>query len=111
MGNTWDRELLRKQGEIVGIEGRALGYTNIYAPIMDVSRDQRWGRNEDTFGESSFLVAELGVSMIEAMQANGVASTPKHFALYSMPRGGREGNARTDPQIPPREAEDELLYS
>jgi beta-glucosidase len=111
MGNTWDRELLRKQGEIVGIEGRALGYTNIYAPIMDVSRDQRWGRNEDCFGESAYLCAELGVPMIQGMQAHGVASTVKHFTLYSLPRGGREGNARTDPQIPAREADDEILYS
>jgi beta-glucosidase len=111
MGNTWDRELLRKQGEIVGTEGRALGYTNIYAPIMDVSRDQRWGRNEDCFGEDAYLCAELGVPMIQGMQANGVASTPKHFAVYSIPRGGREGAARTDPQMPPREVEDELLYA
>ena len=55
MGCTWDRELIRQQGEIVGIEGRALGYTNVYAPIMDVSRDQRWGRNEDSYGEASYL--------------------------------------------------------
>jgi beta-glucosidase len=111
MGNTWDRELLKEQGTIVGVEGRALGYTNIYAPIMDVARDQRWGRNEDTFGECAFLTAELGVPMIQAMQANGIASTVKHFTLYSTPRGGREGNARTDPQIPLREAEDEIVYS
>jgi beta-glucosidase len=110
MGCTWDRELLREQGEIVGAEARALGYTNIYAPIMDVSRDQRWGRNEDTFGESSYLTAELAIPMIESMQANGVASTLKHFALYSIPKGGREGLARTDPQIGPREADEELLY-
>jgi beta-glucosidase len=110
MGCTWDRELLSEQGAIVGAEGRALGYTNIYAPIMDVSRDQRWGRNEDTFGECSYVTAELAIPMIESMQANGVASTLKHFALYSIPKGGREGQARTDPQIGPREADEELLY-
>ena len=49
--------------------------------------------------------------MIQGMQAQGIASTVKHFTLYSMPRGGREGAARTDPQIPPREADDEILYS
>ena len=102
MGNTWDRELVHEQGVIVGQEGRALGYTNVYSPIMDVSRDQRRGRNEATYGESSFIAAELGVQMIEAMQAQGIASTVKHYVLYSTPRGGREGNARTDPQIPAR---------
>ena len=102
MGNTWDRALVRKQGEIVGAEARALGYSNVYSPIMDVSRDQRWGRNEDCYGESAYLVGELGVQNIQGIQSQNVASTVKHFALYSTPRGGREGSARTDPQIGPR---------
>src|SRR5262249_13056742 len=105
MGSTWDRELIHQQGEIVAIEGRALGYTNVYTPIMDVVRDQRWGRNEDSFGEAPYLVGELGVQMVEGMQSHGLASTVKHFALYSTPKGGREGQARTDPEIGPREAE------
>src|SRR5256885_5519272 len=65
MGSTWDRALLRKQGEIVGAEARAPGYTNIYAPIMDVMRDERWGRNEDCYGEAPYLIGELGVQRIQ----------------------------------------------
>jgi beta-glucosidase len=111
MGNTWNRALVRRQGEIVGAEARALGYSNVYSPIMDVSRDQRWGRNEDCYGESAFLAGELGVQHIQGLQSQGVASSVKHFALYSIPKGGREGQARTDPEIGPRRAEDELLYA
>lgn len=110
IGNTWDRELAAEEGRVIGEEGRALGYTNIYTPEMDVARDQRWGRNESSFGESAFLCAEMGVPMIEALQKQHVISTVKHFAVYSTPRGGREGSARTDPQMPAREVEDELIY-
>src|SRR4051812_3422498 len=110
MGSTWDRQLLRQQGEIVGTEARALGYTNIYCPIMDTMRDQRWGRNEDTYGEAPYLVAELGCQIIEGVQSKGVASTVKHFTLYSVPKGAREGQARVDSIVTPREAENVLLY-
>jgi len=110
MGSTWDRALVREQGKIVGIEARALGYTNIYAPIMDVMRDQRWGRNEDVYGEAPFIVGDLGFNLIQGMQAQGIASTIKHFAIYGAPKGGREGQARTDPQLTPREVEDLLMY-
>lgn len=92
MGHTWNRELLRKTGRIVGREARLLGYTNIYAPVLDVGRDQRWGRYEEVFGESPYLVAELGVAMASGMQTDyQVASTAKHFAAYSNNKGAREG--------------------
>src|SRR5829696_1366301 len=51
MGHTWDAELVREVGRITAREARALGYTNVYAPTLDVARDQRWGRVEDTYGE------------------------------------------------------------
>jgi len=110
MGSTWNRALVRRQGEIVGAEGRALGYTSIYAPILDTMRDQRWGRNEDTYGESPYLVAELGLEMIRGIQSQGAASAVKHYTIYSVNKGAREGPARTDPQVAPREAEDVLVY-
>ena len=64
LGQTWDRELIRKVGEITGQEGYALGYANVYAPIMDVMRDPRWGRCEESYGESPFLVSELAIQMV-----------------------------------------------
>src|SRR5919199_1850246 len=57
VGSTWDRELVREIGRITGQEARALGYTNVYSPIMDVGRDQRWGRMEEVYGEDPYLVA------------------------------------------------------
>src|SRR6266404_3125468 len=110
MGNTWDPALVREMGRITGQEARALGYTNVYAPTLDVSRDQRWGRIEDTYGEDPYLASRLGVEMVRGLQEHyAVASTGKHFAVYSVGKGAREGEARTDPQVSPREIENILL--
>lgn len=106
-GHTWDKSLIREIGSITAAEARALGYTNIYAPTLDVSRDQRWGRIEDTYGEDPFLVSRLGVEMAKALQKDyQVASTAKHFAVYSIAKGAREGQARTDPQATRHEVEE-----
>jgi beta-glucosidase len=105
MGATWDRALVRQEGEITGREGFALGYDNVYSPIMDVLRDPRWGRALDCYGEDPFLVSELAVEAVRGLQSQGVVSTMKHFAVYSNDKGAREGDSRTDPQIAPREME------
>ena len=90
LGHTWDRELIREVGYITGREARLLGYTNVYAPILDVGRDQRWGRYEEVYGESPYLVAELGIEMAKGMQTDfQVASTAKHFIAYSNNKGAR----------------------
>jgi beta-glucosidase len=110
LGGTWDKDLLRSIGRITGVEARAMGYTNVYAPVLDVARDQRWGRLEESYGESPYLVARMGVELAKGMEENHmVASTAKHFAVYSANFGAREGMARTDPQMPPREIETLLL--
>ena len=106
IGHTWNRSLVHKIGEITGREARSLGYTNVYAPILDVGRDQRWGRYEEVYGESPYLVAELGIEMVNGMQKDyQVAATAKHFVAYSNNKGAREGMARVDPQTSPREVE------
>ena len=106
IGHTWNRNLVRRIGEITGYEARMLGYTNVYAPILDVGRDQRWGRYEEVYGESPYLVAELGIEMVKGMQKDyQVAATAKHFVAYSNNKGAREGMARVDPQMSPREVE------
>jgi beta-glucosidase len=110
IGATWNKALVRQAGEIVGREAKALGYTNIYAPILDPARDQRWGRVVECYGEDPFLIAELGKQMALGIQSQGVASTLKHFAVYSVPKGGRDGNARTDPHVAPREMHQLYLY-
>jgi beta-glucosidase len=95
--------LISKIGEVEGEEALVLGYTNIYSPILDIAQDPRWGRVVECYGEDPYLVGEMGRAMVESLQKKGLASTPKHFAVYSVPVGGRDGKTRTDPQIAPRE--------
>ena len=84
-------------------EAVALGYTNIYSPILDIAQDPRWGRCVETYGEDPYLVGELGKQMITSLQKYNLVATPKHFAVYSIPIGGRDGKTRTDPHVAPRE--------
>jgi beta-glucosidase len=110
IGSTWNRELVGKAGAIVGREAKLLGYTNVYAPILDPARDPRWGRVVECYGEDPFHIAELGIRMTRGIQSQGVASTLKHFAVYSIPKGGRDGSARTDPHVAPKEMHQLYLY-
>ncbi|QJD96379.1 beta-glucosidase [Mucilaginibacter robiniae] len=110
IGSSWDKALVLRAGQTVGREAKALGYTNIYVPILDPARDQRWGRVVECYGEDPYLIAELGKQMTLGVQSQGVASTLKHFAVYSVPKGGRDGNTRTDPHVAPREMYQLYLY-
>ncbi len=110
IGSTWNKALVRQAGVIVGQEAHALGYTNVYTPILDVVRDPRWGRTLECYGEEPYLIAALGAEMVEGIQSQGVASTLKHYAVYSVPKGGRDGNCRTDPHVAPRELHQLYLY-
>lgn len=102
-GSTWDKELIREIARVTAEEANALGYTNIYAPLLDIAQDPRWGRVVECYGEDPYLVGELGKHMIQGLQERGLVSTPKHFAVYSVPVGGRDGQTRTDPHVAPRE--------
>jgi beta-glucosidase len=110
IGSTWDKDLVRKAGTIVGREAKALGYTNVYAPILDLARDPRWGRVLECYGEEPFHVTALGQQMVEGIQSQGVGATLKHYAVYSVPKGGRDGDARTDPHVAPRELHQLYLF-
>lgn len=102
-GATWNKELIARIGEVEAKEAVALGYTNIYSPILDIAQDPRWGRCVETYGEDPYLVGELGKQMITSLQRHNLVATPKHFAVYSIPVGGRDGKTRTDPHVAPRE--------
>jgi len=108
LGSSWDEDLIYRIGTITGIEAKALGYTNVYSPILDLARDPRWGRVVECYSEDPYLVSRLGLQQVKALQNQNVVSTPKHFAVYSVPKGGRDGDARTDPHVAPRELE--LMY-
>ena len=102
-GATWNKKLIARIGEVEAKEAVALGYTNIYSPILDIAQDPRWGRCVETYGEDPYLVGELGKQMITSLQKHNLVATPKHFAVYSIPVGGRDGKTRTDPHVAPRE--------
>jgi beta-glucosidase len=110
VGSSWDKSLVFRIGAITAAETKAAGFTNVYSPILDVARDPRWGRVLDSYSEDPYLVSQLGLQQILAIQKDHtVVSTPKHFAAYSIPIGGRDGDARTDPQIAPHEMYSLLL--
>lgn len=102
-GATWNKKLIARIGEVEAKEAVALGYTNIYSPILDIAQDPRWGRCVETYGEDPYLVGELGKQMITSLQKYNLVATPKHFAVYSIPIGERDGKTRTDPHVAPRE--------
>lgn len=102
-GATWNKSLVARIAEVEAKEAVALGYTNIYSPILDIAQDPRWGRVVECYGEDPYLVGSLGKEMIKGLQSHGLVATPKHFAVYSAPVGGRDGGTRTDPHIAYRE--------
>lgn len=102
-GATWDKELISEIARVTAEEAIVLGYTNIYSPILDIAQDPRWGRVVESYSEDPYLAGELGKRMIEGLQSRGLVSTPKHFAVYSVPVGGRDEGTRTDPHVAPRE--------
>ncbi len=111
VGASWDKKLVNDIGKVTGSEAAVLGYTQIYSPILDVPRDQRWGRIVECYGESPYLVAQLGIQQARGIRSQGPGVTCKHYAVYSVPNGGRDGQGRTDPQVSPREMELMHLYA
>lgn len=89
---TWDEELLYSLGEAIGLEAYSRGAKFAYGPVLDIARDPRWSRVEETFGEDPYLSGTLGCAMIRGMQ-NHVGATVKHFAAYGIPEGGHNGAA------------------
>jgi beta-glucosidase len=102
-GATWNRSLIAEIARVTAEEANALGYTNIYSPILDIAQDPRWGRVVESYGEDPYLAGELGLQTVKTLQSHQLVSTPKHFAVYSVPVGGRDEGTRTDPHIAPRE--------
>ena len=88
LGATFDRDLMTDIVTQIGKEARACGVTMTYAPNLDLSRDPRWGRVEENYGEDPYLTAELGKAYVNALQAQGVAACVKHFIAHGSPESG-----------------------
>ena len=90
--STWNPALLEQMGMVMGREVRLQGAQVGYGPVLDIARDPRWSRVEETFGEDPFLSGVLGAAVVKGMQKH-VCATLKHLAAYGIPQGGH--NAAT----------------
>jgi len=88
-GATFDPDLIERMAAAIGADMAALGVHQGLSPVLDVVRDYRWGRVEETIGEDPYLVATLGSAYVTGLQSAGVIATLKHFAGYSAARGAR----------------------
>ncbi len=101
MASTWDTKLIEKMGNVVAMEARACGIHQVYAPMIAVARDVRWGRVEESFGEDPFLVGSTGTAYIKGLQGigeqrfdrNHVLACAKHYVADGEPMAGANGAA------------------
>ena len=100
MAGTWNPGLIRKVGSEMALEARSIGAGAGYGPVLDIAREPRWSRMEETFGEDPWLSGVMGAAMVEGMQGlkgasmndgRHLHSVVKHFAAYGMPEGGHNG--------------------
>jgi beta-glucosidase len=111
VASTWEPEIVEEMSAAIRKELRALQIHQGLAPVLDVARDPRWGRMEETFGEDPYLVALMGSAYTLGLQStdlkNGVIATAKHFAGYSASEGGLNW---APAHIPPREFREVFLF-
>jgi beta-glucosidase len=95
LASTWDPDLVHEVFSATAAEARARGAQECLAPVLDLARDPRWGRTEETYGEDPYLVSRIGVAAIKGFQGSGpfidkahVLATAKHFAVHGQPEGG-----------------------
>ncbi len=97
LASTWDPDLVRQVNDYIAGEVRARGVHQVLSPVVDVARDPRWGRIEETFGEDPYLVGEIGVAAVEGLRGTGkdpklapgqVLATLKHMTGHGQPESG-----------------------
>ncbi|WDL95362.1 glycoside hydrolase family 3 N-terminal domain-containing protein [Alicyclobacillus sp. ALC3] len=110
VASTWNPDLTEKMGEVIRTQMKSVGAHQALAPLLDVTRDARWGRVEETFGEDPYLVTQMGLSYVRGLQTadvrDGVIATGKHFVGYGVSEGGMNW---APPHIPERELRDVFL--
>ena len=115
LASSWDPELLEKVMSVAALEARARGTHHVLSPVLDLARDPRWGRTEETYGEDPYLVTRLGVAAIRGYQGreprlgpDKVFATAKHYAVH----GPNEGGINTAPgNVSERLLRDQYLMS
>lgn len=103
---TFDEALVEQMARAIGEDMRAIGVHQGLAPVVDVVKDYRWGRVEETLGEDPYLVAQLGAAYVAGLEGAGIIATLKHFAGYAASRGARN---HAPVSMGPRELADTVL--
>jgi len=92
LASTWEPELIEAMTTVIRTQMRAVGAHQSLAPVLDVARDPRWGRTEETFGEDPYLIAQMGIAYVRGLQGpdlrSGIVATGKHFLGYGASEGG-----------------------
>ena len=86
---TWDTALVYEVAHAIAVETKARGIRQVLSPVINIASDPRWGRVEETYGEDPFLVSEMGVAFISAIEKMNIITTPKHF-IANVGDGGRD---------------------
>ena len=111
LASTWDPKLVQRITATIRRQMRSVGAHQGLSPVLDIARDPRWGRSEETFGEDPYLVATMGVAYVKGLQGDnlgsGVIATPKHFAAHSFSEGGRNC---APVHVPPRELREVFMF-
>jgi len=111
VASTFQPELAEQMADVVRVQMRAAGAHQGLSPVLDVCRDPRWGRLEETYGEDPYLVASMGTAFVRGLQGKnlreGIVATGKHFVGYGMPEGGFNW---APPHLMPRELREVYLY-
>lgn len=88
LGAMFNKDLVRSMADTIGREAESVGIRQTYAPNLDISRDPRWGRTEENYGEDPYLTSTYAVEYVTKVQEHGVACSPKHYLGYGSPEGG-----------------------
>lgn len=92
MAATFNQDLVQRVGQATAEEAKAANLRCTWSPVLDVARDARWGRVEETYGEDPYLVSRMGVAWISGFQGENMIAVPKHFAGHGEPLGGRDSH-------------------
>src|SRR5664279_767655 len=111
VASTWEPELVEAMADVIRLQMRSVGAHHALAPVLDIARDARWGRVEETCGEDPYLTARLGVAYVKGIQGetlkSGIVATGKHFVGYGMSEGGLNW---APPHITQRELREVYLF-
>ena len=87
-GSTFNPDLVKRMVASIATELKAMNIKQILSPDLDIARELRWGRVEETFGEDPFLIGEMGVAYVKTAEERGIICTPKHFIAHGTPTNG-----------------------